>query len=237
MRPKVANKSFTALVTAALKRVEPPLGNELSVVADTAERESERDAATDLGKRAFDLVVASLLILLLAPALLLISVAIFIESGGPVFFRQARGGLGGREFSIFKFRTMRTDGDIGWTQRGDSRITLLGGLLRRTSIDELPQLFNVVLGDMSLVGPRPHASQMDDEYRALIYDYDDRLDVRPGITGLAQVSDLRGSIGDLSDMRKRVTVDVAYIRGWSFGLDLKILARTIPHLLESGNSF
>jgi lipopolysaccharide/colanic/teichoic acid biosynthesis glycosyltransferase len=201
-------------------------------------RESSRDAAGSAGKRAFDLAASIVLMLLLAPALLLIALAIYIESGGPILFRQPRGGLEGRIFTIYKFRTMReVEGLDGWTQRADARITLLGGLLRRTSLDELPQLLNVALGDMSLVGPRPHASDMDDEYRALIHNYDHRLRVRPGITGLAQVSDLRGSIGQLDEMQRRLAADAEYIDNWSMGLDMRILARTIPHLLQAGNAF
>jgi lipopolysaccharide/colanic/teichoic acid biosynthesis glycosyltransferase len=201
-------------------------------------RESSRDAAGSAGKRAFDLAASIVLMLLLAPALLLIALAIYIESGGPILFRQPRGGLEGRIFTIYKFRTMREEEGLdGWTQRADARITLLGGLLRRTSLDELPQLLNVALGDMSLVGPRPHASDMDDEYRALIHNYDHRLRVRPGITGLAQVSDLRGSIGQLDEMQRRLAADAEYIDNWSMGLDMRILARTIPHLLQAGNAF
>jgi len=195
-------------------------------------------AADSAAKRAFDLVVATLLLFVLTPTLLLIAAAIFIESGGPVFFRQERGGLGGRVFSIWKFRTMLpTDNFGGWTQRDDKRVTPLGAFLRRTSLDELPQLFNVVAGDMSLVGPRPHASAMDAEYGAAIGEYNERMRVRPGITGLAQISDLRGSVDGVEGMRQRVRVDVDYIDRWSLGLDIKILAKTVPHLLFSGNAY
>jgi putative colanic acid biosynthesis UDP-glucose lipid carrier transferase len=213
-------------------------GAPVQFVAVEYVRGSARDAATDRGKRAFDLGIALLLILVLAPALLLIALAIFVESGAPIFFRQTRGGLGGGTFTIYKFRTMReVDGVEGWTQRADARITPVGGFLRRTSLDELPQLINVVLGDMSLVGPRPHASNMDEDYRGQIHGYDNRFRVRPGITGLAQVSDLRGSIGELDDMHRRLAADSEYIENWSLGMDLRILVRTVPHLLHSGNAF
>lgn len=196
------------------------------------------EAANSLAKRSFDLVVAGLLIVLLAPALLIIALAIFVESGGPIFFRQSRGGLGGRLFTILKFRTMLpAEGQGGWTQRDDARVTRLGAFLRRTSLDELPQLFNVLMGDMSLVGPRPHAAEMDAEYSALISEYPERLRVRPGITGLAQVSDLRGTVSHVDEMRRRVAADARYIETWSLRMDLSILARTIPHLVASGNAF
>jgi putative colanic acid biosynthesis UDP-glucose lipid carrier transferase len=195
-------------------------------------------AADSILKRAFDLMVGGLLLFVLTPTLLLIAAAIYVESGGPVFFRQERGGLGGRTFSIWKFRTMLpTDGFGGWTQRDDKRVTPLGAFLRRTSLDELPQLFNVMAGEMSLVGPRPHASAMDAEYGAAIGEYQLRMRVRPGITGLAQISDLRGSVDGVEAMRQRVRADVDYIDTWSIGLDLKILAKTIPHLLGSSNAY
>jgi putative colanic acid biosynthesis UDP-glucose lipid carrier transferase len=195
-------------------------------------------AANSFAKRAFDLTVAAVLLFVLTPTLLLIAAAIYIESGGPVFFRQERGGLGGRVFSIWKFRTMLpTESFGGWTQRDDKRVTPLGAFLRRTSLDELPQLFNVIAGDMSLVGPRPHASAMDSEYGAAIGEYQARMRVRPGITGLAQVSDLRGSVEGVEAMRRRVRADVEYIDNWSIGLDLKILAKTVPHLLGSSNAY
>lgn len=214
------------------------MGEPVDLVGDRLWSRDVGAAADSFAKRAFDLVVAAFLLLVLTPTLLLIAAAIFVESGGPVFFRQERGGLGGRIFSIWKFRTMLpTDGFGGWTQRDDKRVTPLGAFLRRTSLDELPQLFNVIAGDMSLVGPRPHASAMDDEYGAAIGDYQLRMRVRPGITGLAQVSDLRGSVDGVEEMRRRVRADVAYIDTWSIGLDLKILAKTIPHLLGSSNAY
>ncbi|MDB5495140.1 MAG: pssZ [Phenylobacterium sp.] len=238
MQGEDANKDFTASPWAGLVKTGEHLGDLMQVATDRSWPLEAGEAATSRAKRSFDLVMASSLILLLAPALLLIGTAIFLESGGPIFFRQSRGGLGGRLFTILKFRTMLpADGQGGWTQRGDARVTRLGGFLRRTSLDELPQLFNVVMGDMSLVGPRPHAAEMDTEYAALILEYPERLRVRPGITGLAQVSDLRGTVGHVDDMRQRVAADARYIESWSLGLDLFILARTIPHLVAAGNAF
>jgi putative colanic acid biosynthesis UDP-glucose lipid carrier transferase len=181
-------------------------------------------------KRAIDLVGSGLGLLFLSPFLIVIAIMIRLESKGPALFCQRRTGYRGREFKIYKFRSMRVaeDGDsIKQAERGDSRITRLGAFLRRSSIDELPQLINVLKGDMSLVGPRPHALAHDRYYGAAIPEYENRFLVRPGITGLAQVLGHRGATPDIESMAKRIEKDVEYIRRWSIRLDVVILWRTL----------
>ena len=180
-------------------------------------------------KRALDLICASLLLLFVAPLLLVVALCVVIDSRGPVFFIQRRTGLGGHAIKVFKFRTMSVmeDGDtIKHAGKNDQRVTRIGKFLRRSSIDELPQLMNVLRGDMSLVGPRPHALAHDQYYGALVPHYAHRFRARPGITGLAQVQGLRGEIHSLDGMVDRVAQDNAYIDTWSLTLDVKILART-----------
>lgn len=181
-------------------------------------------------KRLFDVVVASTMLILLFPLLLATGLAIKLDSSGPLIFRQRRRGFNGRDFVIHKFRTMRVleDGDvIRQASKSDARVTRLGRLLRRSSIDELPQLINVLKGDMSIVGPRPHALAHDREYGALIGNYAFRHHVKPGITGWAQVSGFRGETSHIDLMQKRVELDIWYINHWSVLLDLEILARTV----------
>ncbi len=180
-------------------------------------------------KRAFDAVLASLAAAALAPLLLLVAIAIKLDSKGPVLFRQQRTGFDGEKFHIYKFRTMNVmeDGPVViQAARGDRRITRVGALLRRTSIDELPQLFNVIKGDMSLIGPRPHALAHDDHYGRLIATYAFRHHVKPGMSGWAQVNGQRGETARVEDMRKRVDLDLWYINNWSLTLDLKIILHT-----------
>lgn len=181
-------------------------------------------------KRSFDLVIASLLLTVLALPMLLIAVLIKLTSKGPVFFRQRRYGLDGKEIWVWKFRSMFVceDGDeIKQAQDQDPRVTRLGSVLRRTSLDEIPQLFNVLQGTMSLVGPRPHATAHNEEYRRLISGYMLRHKVKPGITGLAQVSGWRGETETLEKMQGRIECDHRYIREWSLSFDLKILLKTL----------
>jgi len=176
-----------------------------------------------------DIVGATVGLLALCPFLILIGALIRLESRGPAIFRQRRTGHRGVPFVIYKFRTMRAleDGpSVVQACRGDSRVTRLGALLRRTSIDELPQLINILRGEMSLVGPRPHALSHDEYYGALISDYKVRFLAKPGLTGLAQVSGLRGETRDVSAMQERVAHDLQYIRSWSLHLDLSILIKT-----------
>ena len=188
-------------------------------------------------KRVLDLFVALIAILLLWPILLIAAIAIKLDSKGPVIFKQRRNGLNGREFVVLKFRTMTVleDGpNVTQASRGDRRITHVGKFLRRSSIDELPQLFNVVKGEMSLVGPRPHPVSLDNKYRSLIADYDCRFHVKPGLTGWAQINGLRGETATVQQMAQRIRADVWYINNWSVSLDIIILIRTCFEVLREG---
>jgi putative colanic acid biosynthesis UDP-glucose lipid carrier transferase len=191
-------------------------------------------------KRAFDIVVASAILVLFAWAFALIAIAIVVETRGPILFRQRRTGRHGRVFTIYKFRSMSVTEDgaaIAQATRADSRVTRVGAFIRETSLDELPQLLNVIRGDMSLVGPRPHALAHDLHYATLISRYGDRFSVRPGLTGLAQVLGHRGEIHQLDCMARRVDADADYARRWSFPDDLAIIARTIPLLVARTNAY
>jgi Undecaprenyl-phosphate glucose phosphotransferase len=193
-----------------------------------------------LVKRIFDIVLAGVGLVMLSPLLLLTSIAIKLDSPGPVIFRQRRKGFNGREFAIYKFRTMNVleDGTcIRQAKRGDNRVTRLGRGLRSTSIDELPQLINVLAGQMSLVGPRPHAIAHDDEYSNSIDNYAFRHHVKPGITGWAQIQGFRGETADLAAMHKRIQLDLWYINNWSVLLDFRILAKTGIELCRSRNAY
>ena len=191
-------------------------------------------------KRSIDIVIALVALTFLLPLFAIVAVLIAATSPGPIIFRQHRTGLGGRPFELLKFRTMYVveNGDtIRHATRGDSRVTPIGAILRATSIDELPQLINVLRGDMSLVGPRPHAVAHDRHYGALINGYARRFAVRPGITGLAQVRGLRGEIHQLSCMERRVNADCEYIERWSLGWDLRIILLTIPRMLGDPHAY
>lgn len=186
-------------------------------------------------KIALDYLVATLALLVVAPLFFLVAVMIKLDSPGPVFFVQRRLGFNNRPFSIYKFRSMRDDvcedAVVKQAQRGDPRVTRVGRIIRATSIDELPQLLNVLDGTMSLVGPRPHALSHNEEYGAQIRGYFARHKVKPGITGWAQVNGLRGETADVETMRRRVEHDVYYVENWSFLFDLKILALTAAVVL------
>lgn len=196
-----------------------------------------------LMKTVFDKVVASLLLILLGPLMLAIAIAVGLTSPGPIIFRQTRQGWCGRSFVVFKFRSMRVapEGSARFrqTQRNDPRCTRVGRILRRTSMDELPQLWNVLLGDMSLVGPRPHVDSLHDIDRAgreVVAEYAQRNRVKPGITGWAQIHGARGATATLDQLRRRVAYDLYYIENWSLWLDMKILART-PFCLMGEDAF
>ncbi|HET6972353.1 MAG TPA: exopolysaccharide biosynthesis polyprenyl glycosylphosphotransferase [Phenylobacterium sp.] len=192
-------------------------------------RPEHAEVATSGGKRALDIFGALVALLIFLPLLLCIALIVRLESPGPVIFRQRRTGHGGRVFTIYKFRTMTVTEDsanVRQATRNDARVTAVGALLRKLSLDELPQFLNVLAGDMSLVGPRPHALAHDSQYGAVIPAYVDRFRAKPGLTGLAQVNGLRGEIRDLRCMRDRVAADNLYIDSWSFGLDVAILAKT-----------
>jgi putative colanic acid biosynthesis UDP-glucose lipid carrier transferase len=182
-----------------------------------------------LAKRTFDIVIASAALVAASPVLLAAAIGVRLTTPGGVIFKQRRYGLDGQEIVVYKFRSMTVseDGDHTYTQviPNDSRVTRFGALLRKSSIDELPQLFNVLEGSMSLVGPRPHAIAVNEQYRRLISGYMVRHKVKPGITGWAQVNGLRGG-DDLEHMRRRVELDLEYLRHWSLGLDIAILLKT-----------
>ena len=192
-------------------------------------------------KRSFDLFLALVGLLFLAPLLLLIALTVKLSSPGPVLFRQKRYGLDGKCFWVYKFRSMRVleDGDqpgLKQATRHDSRVTAVGAVLRRWSLDELPQLFNVIKGEMSLVGPRPHAVEHNEYYRQHVAGYMQRHAFKPGITGLAQVEGWRGETAEMDAMARRVDADLRYQRDWSLKLDIKILIKTLINL-NSSNAF
>ncbi|WP_236173128.1 undecaprenyl-phosphate glucose phosphotransferase [Pseudomonas pseudonitroreducens] len=186
--------------------------------------------AAALVKRLEDIVLSSLILCLIAVPMLFIAAAIKFTSPGPVFFRQKRYGIDGRSIDVWKFRSMRVmenGATVTQATRNDSRITPLGAFLRRTSLDELPQFINVFMGDMSIVGPRPHAIAHNEEYRGQISSYMLRHKVKPGITGWAQVNGWRGETDTLEKMQKRIEFDLAYINNWSLWWDLKIVFLTL----------
>ena len=179
-----------------------------------------------LGKRIFDLVFAVVFLVLLSPLMLLSAIAIKLDDGGPVLFKQKRLTYHGKEFYVYKFRSMAmqtaAEEKKGWTVRNDPRVTGIGKVLRRTSIDELPQLFNILKGDMSLVGPRPERPQFVEKFKEEIPRYMVKHQVRPGLTGWAQVNGLRGD----SSIKKRIEYDIYYIENWTIGFDIKIILMT-----------
>lgn len=187
-------------------------------------------------KRAEDIVIAGLALVILSPVMLLVALAIKLDSPGPVLFRQARHGFNNQKFQVYKFRSMRHAPDVAATvaqaQKNDPRITRVGAFLRRTSIDELPQLFNVLNGEMSIVGPRPHAVQHNDHYARRIDSYLARHRIKPGITGWAQVHGLRGETDTDEKMSKRVEHDLYYADHWSLTLDIKIILLTVRCLVH-----
>jgi len=178
-----------------------------------------------------DKLLSFLILIAISPILLLVAIAVKLDSPGPIFFRQNRAGWSGRSFKIWKFRSMYVHqeeaGKLKQAEKNDSRITRVGAFIRRTSLDELPQIFNVLAGDMSLVGPRPHAVQHDAEYSQRIFDYFARHHIKPGITGLAQVRGLRGETKDINQMVLRIESDIEYINKWSVWLDITIILRTV----------
>jgi putative colanic acid biosynthesis UDP-glucose lipid carrier transferase len=178
-----------------------------------------------------DIMLSFVILILVSPVMVLIGLAIKSTSNGPVFFKQKRYGLNGKEIWVWKFRTMHTlDNDetsIKQARKNDPRLTLIGGFLRKTSLDELPQFFNSLTGRMSIVGPRPHAKAHNEQYRKLIPKYMLRHKVKPGITGWAQIHGLRGETDTLDKMERRVQYDLYYIDNWSVWMDLKIILLTI----------
>lgn len=228
----VPDMFITDLIQA---RTEEVGGITVISVCDTPFR-----GAAGVIKRLSDLVLASAILLLIAPLMLLIALLIKLDSPGPVIFRQRRYGLDGQEIGVYKFRSMRVaeDGDqVVQARRGDPRVTRLGAFLRRTSLDELPQFINVLQGRMSVVGPRPHAVAHNEQYRRLIKGYMVRHKVRPGITGWAQVNGQRGETDTLDKMQDRIDLDLDYLRHWSLRLDLLILFRTVRLVFKDSQAY
>lgn len=195
--------------------------------------EPMNDAARAL-KWLEDKILAALILVLISPLMAAVALAIKLTSPGPVFYIQDRHGLNNQPIRVFKFRSMHhkpvllmAGGEFVQATAGDPRITPLGHFLRRSSIDELPQFINVLLGDMSIVGPRPHPLRLNEQFAEHIPELMHRHRVKPGITGLAQINGARGETRTVSDMRRRVDLDLRYIRKWSLWLDLKIIALTV----------
>jgi undecaprenyl-phosphate galactose phosphotransferase/putative colanic acid biosynthesis UDP-glucose lipid carrier transferase len=191
-------------------------------------------------KRLMDVVIASLALLFFAPVMLLTAIAIKLDSSGPVIFKQSRKGFNGKRFVMFKFRTMtvQENGDsVVQATRADPRVTSIGALLRSASIDELPQLVNVLIGDMSLIGPRPHALAHDTYFEKLLGEYAFRHHVKPGMTGWAQCNGARGATPTIDHISERVKLDLWYINNWSLWLDVQILIKTFFEVLRKRNAY
>lgn len=198
-------------------------------------RPGDQPPVGGLSKRVFDVVVSASALILFLPLLLLIALIVKLESRGPAIFKQERGGFRGKTFRIWKFRTMTVMENRGVLQARtkDVRFTRLGGFLRRSSLDELPQLVNVLLGDMSIIGPRPHALEHDVLFEKVDPRYPLRFDARPGVTGLAQVNGSRGPTETEEKIQLRTGFDVEYVQAWSWRRDIEIFLRTIKVLLKA----
>jgi putative colanic acid biosynthesis UDP-glucose lipid carrier transferase len=191
-------------------------------------------------KRAFDILVSLGALILFLPLLLTLAVLVRLESPGPSLFRQRRTGLNGQIFTVLKFRTMTVaeDGEtVRQATRGDARVTSLGAALRKFSLDELPQILNVLRGEMSLIGPRPHALAHDETWSKLVPGYAERFRARPGLTGYAQICGFRGEVKELQAIQGRIESDNEYIDTWSFGLDMKIVWRTLPLIFTDAQAY
>ncbi|CAE6830351.1 UDP-glucose:undecaprenyl-phosphate glucose-1-phosphate transferase [Paraburkholderia nemoris] len=202
---------------------------------------SPLSANSMLKKEIFDRLFAATALIGLMPILLAIAIAVKLSSRGPVFFKQKRKGADGRVFTIYKFRSMRLHhepkGTLKQATRDDPRVTRVGAFLRRTSLDELPQFFNVLRGDMSVVGPRPHALEHDDLYQKVVAGYINRYRIKPGITGWAQINGFRGETDRIEKMERRVEHDLYYLGHWSFALDMRIIGATIVAGLAHRNAY
>ncbi|AMH43210.1 MULTISPECIES: undecaprenyl-phosphate glucose phosphotransferase [Burkholderiaceae] len=192
-------------------------------------------------KEVFDRIFAAGALLAVSPIMIACAIAVKLSSRGPVFFKQRRKGADGQVFNIYKFRSMRQHvqkaGVVEQATRGDPRITRVGAFLRRTSLDELPQFINVLRGEMSVVGPRPHALEHDDLYQKVVSGYIHRYRIKPGITGWAQVNGFRGETDRIEKMEGRVAHDLYYLGNWSFGLDMKIIAATVFKGFRHSNAY
>jgi exopolysaccharide biosynthesis polyprenyl glycosylphosphotransferase len=214
------------------------LTSEIAGLGDITTMQMLRPPLSDIDifiKRLFDALAALFGLIVLSPLLLLVALAIKLDTRGPVFYRQERHGYNNRPITVLKFRSMfATDDDTVFVQtsKNDPRVTRVGRLIRRTSIDELPQLFNVLQGEMSIVGPRPHATAHNAMFESRILPFSRRHNVKPGITGWAQVNQCRGEADTLDKMKKRVDYDLFYIDNWSFFFDMKIIVLTFFLLLS-----
>jgi putative colanic acid biosynthesis UDP-glucose lipid carrier transferase len=238
-RHPAAVLASTAAVGQAIAALPSPVGF-LPAASTFTPVNTNDDWAVGLGKRALDLFIAAPAFLVLSPLFLLIALLITIDSAGPILFRQQRSGACGKTFEILKFRTMRVmenGADVKQAVADDPRTTRIGRTLRRYSLDELPQLVNVLNGEMSLVGPRPHAMAHDSYYGTHIADYGHRFAVKPGMTGWAQINGHRGPTPTLSVMEARIDHDVWYVKNASFALDLKILLKTPLAVFKPRNAF
>lgn len=231
--------SVTSRATPRLTAVAPHVVAEpqvqVEVVGKSATYTSADKRLKPVGgwtKRAFDICASSSALVVLAPLLIATAVAVKMDSPGDSIFRQERGGLGGKTFRIWKFRTMSVMENRGVVQarHHDARITRLGAFLRRSSWDELPQLFNVLLGDMSIIGPRPHALEHDIHFHKVDASYPERFTARPGVTGLAQVNGCRGPTETEEKVRARTSFDVEYVRNWTWRREIEIVAATVALL-------
>jgi len=232
----------------SVRSVEQPTLRDVQVKQASAQprranlqaRRSEPDDVVDHSlKRFCDVAISLVVIPILLPAMLIIALLIKADSRGPVLFRQIRYGRHQKTFVILKFRTMNAhpSSDGREATRDDGRVTGIGRVLRKCSLDEVPQIFNVLRGDMSLVGPRPHPLWKDEVFCDLIRGYGDRYRVKPGITGLAQISGCRGETRTTCDMRRRIEKDLEYVEKQSLALDLKILLLTVPSLLRLRDAY
>ena len=202
---------------------------------------SGMDGMDRMVKAVEDFFLASLILLLVSPIMIMIAAGVKLSSPGPVLFRQRRLGMGGEEITVLKFRSMvmhvEAPGSITQAHKGDARITSFGAFLRHTSLDELPQFLNVLKGEMSIVGPRPHALEHNEQYKTLVEGYMARHKIKPGITGWAQINGYRGETDTLLKMQKRIEYDLHYIENWSLWLDLKIIALTIIKQFVDRNAY
>ena len=213
----------------------------MNIKAGTAKKNDTskvEDSRFDIiAKRIFDIAFSVLVIFTTWPVLVVIAVLVKLSSKGPVLFKQKRNGLFGDSFYIYKFRSMKIheekEGEVTQARKNDERITKIGAFLRRTSLDELPQFFNVLIGDMSVVGPRPHAIEHDEYYKKIIGNYSRRYEVKPGLTGLAQVCGYRGETDTLEKMESRVALDLVYVEKRTLLMDLNILIKTPLALLSN----
>ncbi|MDJ0626173.1 MAG: exopolysaccharide biosynthesis polyprenyl glycosylphosphotransferase [Candidatus Caenarcaniphilales bacterium] len=187
-------------------------------------------------KRLIDIVFSIIIILFISPVLFVVSIAIKLTSQGPIIFKQKRNGFNGKEIIVYKFRTMKTcekGEDAHQAKRNDSRVTKLGSFLRKTSLDELPQFFNVLEGSMSIVGPRPHPISLNNQFQDLVNDFWNRHLCTPGITGLAQINNCRGETSTVEKMRKRINYDIQYLSQWSLFMDIKIIIATAVQVFKN----